>query len=82
MIRANTMLFLIGYDLLILCLFLVKGLLLLAPLVLGIILILPNLLGNMAGAAIFRPELEKTYRVVAYAVIAASAISGLPIWNG
>ena len=81
-IRANTMLFLIGYDLLILCLFLIKGLLLLAPLVLGIILILPNLLGNMAGAAIFRPELEKTYRVVAYAVIAASAISGLPIWNG
>jgi hypothetical protein len=45
-------------------------------------MILPYLLGNWLGAALFRPELELLYRRVAYAIIAASAILGLPVWEG
>ncbi len=77
-IRANTMLFLIGYDVMILGVFWVRGLLVAPPMMLGLLLIVPNLLGNMAGGAIFRPEYEKAYRFVAYAIIAISAVSGLP----
>ncbi|PSL21673.1 sulfite exporter TauE/SafE family protein [Shimia abyssi] len=77
-IRANTMLFLIGYDIILSVMFGFQGLLAAVPVVLGLSLTVPNLLGNYLGGKIFRPEHEKTYRMVAYAIIAASAISGLP----
>ncbi len=44
----------------------------------GAILTIPYLLGNILGAKIFHPEWEKTYHAVAYFIIAASALSGLP----
>ena len=50
-------------------------------LIVGAILVFPYMLANVIGAKIFRPEAEKTYRFAAYAIIAVSAIRGLPIWG-
>ena len=33
------------------------------------------------GTAIFDPDRETVYRWVAYAIIAGSALSGLPVWD-
>ena len=50
-------------------------------LLLGVLLILPYMAGNLIGARFFRPEQEGIYRRVAYLLIAASALSGLPLWD-
>jgi len=81
-IRGNTTSYLFFYDVLILGLFLITGKMQLEPVILGAVLAVPNALGNLAGAAIFRPGYERAYRAVAYMIIAASAIVGLPFWNG
>jgi hypothetical protein len=52
------------------------------PLVIGLLMAVPNGIGNLIGAAIFNPDKAGIYKAVAYMVIAASAIMGLPIWNG
>lgn len=80
-IRANTLLFLLLADVLMLAVFAANGLLALQPLVLGGALALPFLLAVMVGTAIFDPGREAVYRWVAYAVIAGSALSGLPVWD-
>jgi hypothetical protein len=49
--------------------------------VIGALLLIPYTLANIAGAAMFNPEREGTYRLIAYVIIAASAVSGLPIWD-
>ena len=81
-IRANTMLYLYGFEYLLLGTMFFYGVLATAPVVLGLLLAVPYAAGNMAGAALFRPGAERTYRAVAYAIIAASAIVGLPLWEG
>ncbi len=80
-IRANLMLYLICADALMLLLFAVTGFITLTPVVMGLIVAVPYLLANMVGAAIFKPEYEKAYRVAAYAIIALSALTGLPVWD-
>jgi hypothetical protein len=35
----------------------------------------------MAGARLFNPALARLYRALAYGVIAASAVIGLPLWD-
>lgn len=80
-IRANTMLYLFFFDFLFLGLIATQGQLSWTVVVLGLMLAVPNLLGNLAGAAIFRPGKERLYRAVAYGIIAISALSGLPIWD-
>ena len=80
-IRANTFLFLFTTDIVMLPALALFGRLDPSALVLGAFLIIPNLIGILVGSRLFRPEYEKTYRAVAYTVIAASAISGLPIWR-
>jgi uncharacterized membrane protein YfcA len=80
-VRANITLYLILADVLMLILFSIWGMITLTPLILGAALIIPYMLANIAGAALFRPELEVTYRRVAYVIIAFSALSGLPIWD-
>lgn len=80
-VRASTMLYLYAYDLLLVAGLLVMGLFTPVPAVIGAMLVLPNLIGNVLGAALFRPELEPVYRRVAYGIIAASAIAGLPFWE-
>ncbi|MGH1413013.1 MAG: sulfite exporter TauE/SafE family protein [Pelagimonas sp.] len=81
MIRANTLLFLFGYDLMIMLALEVFGRMQLEWAVLGLLMGIPGMLGNWLGGRLFRPGLETLYRAAAYAVIAASAVSGLPIWS-
>jgi uncharacterized membrane protein YfcA len=80
-VRANNTLYLMVADALILSLLAVKGLLVASALAIGALMIPPYLAGNWIGAVLFRPEAEKIYRWVAYAIIAGSAILGLPIWS-
>ncbi|SEM79663.1 TSUP family transporter [Palleronia pelagia] len=78
-IRANLLLFLVIVDIASLVLLGIWGRLQPGPVVLGLALTLPYLLANIAGAAMFRPERARLYRGVAQAIIAASAILGLPL---
>lgn len=80
-VRANNMLYLIVADIILVGVLAWKGLLVASALVLGLLMILPYSLGNVIGAAIFRPEAEKFYRLAAYVIIAGSAILGLPLWD-
>ena len=80
-IRANLTLFLLSADAMLLVFFALTGFLSLTPVVMGLIVAVPYLLANVAGAAIFKPEYEKAYRIAAYTIIAGSAIAGLPIWD-
>ncbi len=80
-IRANTMLFLILADLLMLAVFGLNGLLSRTPILLGLGLA-PVYLGAVAlGSALFDPARERLYRAIAYVIIAISALSGLPLWD-
>jgi len=81
-IRANLTLYLILADILMLVVFWLGDLLVFSAIALGVLMILPYFLGNWLGAVLFRPEYETLYRRVAYGLIAASAIMGLPIWEG
>ena len=78
-VRANTLLCLLVTNLAMLAGLASFGRLEGGAVALGAALILPNLAGNVLGARLFRPERETLYRRVAYAVIAASAVSGLPL---
>ncbi len=80
-IRANNTLYLILADVLILTVLAVRGFLVASAVAIGIIAIVPYTLGNWIGAKIFRPEAEKAYRLAAYAIIAVSALHGLPVWD-
>ncbi|MBJ3763110.1 TSUP family transporter [Maribius pontilimi] len=80
-IRANLLLFLVIVDIAALVLLGLWGRLGAAPLVPGLALCAPYLLANVAGAAMFRPERARAYRLVSYGIIAASALTGLPIWD-
>lgn len=80
-VRANTMLFLLLSDVVLLVMLWFFDRLVPAALLTGALMIVPYLTGNIIGARLFRPEQERIYRRVAYAVIAASALSGLPVWD-
>lgn len=80
-VRANTFLFLLMTDIILLPMLAIFGRLDPSAIALGLVLILPCLLGGLIGARLFRPELERIYRTIAYVIIAASAISGLPVWS-
>ena len=81
-VRANNMLYLIMADVLLLLVFWWNGFLVPGAVMLGAVMILPYLLGNWLGALLFRPGYETIYRWAAYAIIACSAILGLPVWDG
>lgn len=80
-IRANSILYLYAVDLLMLGVFLTSGLLHRIPVLLGLILVGPYILFSLIGAAIFRPDQERLFRIVAYCLIAASALVGLPVFD-
>lgn len=80
-IRANNMLYLILADLILLAVLWWNGYLVASALALGLLMILPYTFGNWVGARLFRPEAERVYRWAAYAIIAGSAIMGLPLWD-
>lgn len=80
-VRANTTLYLILTDLLMLAVLWWSGFLVPAALGLGVLMIVPYTAGNWTGGLLFRPEAEVVYRRVAYAIIGGSAILGLPVWD-
>ena len=80
-IRANLILYLLLVDVLMMTVFGLNGMLSAVPLAIGGLLLPVYLLANLAGAAIFRPERERTYRAAAYVIIAGSALSGLPLFD-
>ena len=81
-IRANFLLYLLGIDLMLFPLLIGAGLMAWPIFALGLCVGLPYVLANMLGARLFNPEAARLFRIVAYVVIAASAIVGLPLWKG
>lgn len=79
--RANTMMYLFAFDIMLLGWLAFKGRLEAQPIWLGLIFLVPAVLGNITGAAIFDPAREKVYRMVAYAVVFIAAVTSLPIWE-
>jgi len=80
-VRANTMMFLFLVDILAFFIFWIKGLLVLLPLLVGLLLSVPYAIAGLIGQGIFNPDKEHIYRRVAYALIATSAVFGMPIWD-
>ena len=80
-IRGNIYVYLFFLDILLLLVLWLMGNLVVSAVWLGAAMILPYMAGVLAGTAIFRPEAERAYRIVAYLIIAASALSGLPLWD-
>ena len=80
-IRANFLLYLLGIDLLMIAMFLMFGLLDPLAITAGLLCVPLYMAANVAGAWLFDPQAERLFRAVAYIVIAASAILGLPVWE-
>lgn len=80
-IRANVLIYLVLADIAMLSLFGLSGNLALSAVLTGLLLTVPNALGNWLGGRLFDPDRAGLYRSVAYVVIAASALGGLPFWN-
>lgn len=80
-IRANIMVYLLLCDLMMIAVLQINGFLVLSAVALGALLALPYLVGNVLGGWLFRPRFERAYRAVAYFIIAASALNGLPMFD-
>jgi len=78
-VRANTFLFLAILDLGIMVNLVVQGLVDARAVWLAMILALPYGLAMSVGQALFRPERERLFRGLAYAVIAGAILTGLPL---
>ncbi len=81
-IRANFLLYLLAVDLMLVPILWMLDMMVWKIAVLGLLVGIPNLIANMIGARLFDPKAEVLFRRVAYIVIAASAILGLPLWKG
>lgn len=79
-IRANILMFLTSFGVIYVSVLAARGLIGAFPVALGATLVLPYALGGLIGQAVFDPARERLYRGIGYAVIAAAAISGLPVW--
>jgi uncharacterized membrane protein YfcA len=80
-IRANSMLYLFAFDIMMLGAFTIMGRFSIGLALLGLGLAVPSMIGSIIGTRMFNPAKEKAYRNIAYAIIATSAIIGLPIWG-
>ncbi len=81
-IRANFLLYLLAIDVLLFAVLWISGQVIWTVVILGLLLGIPNVIANIIGARLFDPGAERVFRNVAYIVIAASAIVGLPLWKG
>ncbi len=77
-IRANITVYLYLADIMMIGVMALFGELVPGAVMLGLALAMPYLAGNALGGRLFRPEAARLYRLVAYAIIAVSALSGLP----
>ncbi|MCZ0810653.1 sulfite exporter TauE/SafE family protein [Roseovarius sp. EGI FJ00037] len=80
-VRANTILFLGALDVVIVANLLLRGAVAWSTVILALALAAPYFITTLIGQALFDPRHERTYRWVAYSVIALAVISGLPIWE-
>ena len=80
-VRANTLIYLFSFDVLMLMVMILGAYLQFVPILIGLMLAAPIALGNLAGAKIFNPEYEKLYRIIAFCLIAFSAIHSMPVWE-
>ena len=80
-VRGNTAVFLTISSLTFLPQLWAQGVLSLSTVVLGLLLLPAYGLGTWAGAQLFRPGREVVYRAMAYMIIAAAGVAGLPIWG-
>ncbi|MCY3877693.1 MAG: sulfite exporter TauE/SafE family protein [Rhodobacteraceae bacterium] len=80
-IRANLFLYLILADFMILAAFALQNILFLKPVLIGMVAASSCLFGVMIGAALFDAERERRYRIVAYLIITATAVGGLPLFG-
>lgn len=79
--RANTILFLALLDIGILANMGLRGMIAWTVLPLTALLALPYGAGITLGQGLFHPDKEKLYRRLAYAVIAAAIVTGLPLFD-
>lgn len=77
--RANLASFLTVLNAALLPMLALQGALGPAALWTGAVLLPVYMAGNVAGAALFRPGAERLYRGLAYAVVAAALVAGLPL---
>lgn len=80
-IRANILMYLVFFDVMFFVVLGISGLMEWMPVLIGLLLVIPYGLGGMIGQAIFDPAREKVYRSVSYLVIAAAAVTGLPLFD-
>ena len=80
-IRATLFTYLVMTDAMIFGVFAVSGILEREPVVTGLFTAVPFAVAMAIGALIFSPEREKVYRYVAYFIVGASAVMGLPVWR-
>jgi uncharacterized membrane protein YfcA len=80
-VRGNTMMYLFLVDIMTFAMFAIKGLIIFIPLAIGVVLAVPYAIAGLIGQRVFNPEKEHIYRRVAYVLIAASALAGLPVWG-
>jgi len=78
-IRANITMYLLVSDVLFLVVLGLSRQLDFRAMTLGAIIMIVYLAANVAGAAMFRPGMERIYRPIAYAIIALSALMRLPL---
>lgn len=80
-VRANMVMFLTLNSLLVLPLMALGGVLTPAALWLGSLMVVPYGVATLVGQALFTPARQGIYRTVAYIMIAASVLIGLPLWD-
>ncbi|MDO9525148.1 MAG: sulfite exporter TauE/SafE family protein [Gemmobacter sp.] len=80
-IRANMTLFLVLVDVMLTAMLALAGQLSVPLAMLSALLLVPFTLGNLVGSRLFHPDRVATYRTLAWVMIAASALIGLPLWD-
>ena len=81
-VRANLTMFLLMVDLGLVSVLAASGQLSWTLATVSLMLLVPFSLANGLGSALFRPERARAYKLLAWGLIAASAIAGLPFWKG
>jgi hypothetical protein len=80
-VRANTILFLAALDVVIVANLTIGGITTINVVWLAALLAVPYFVTTIIGQTLFCPSRERLYRHAALAVIALSALTGLPIWE-
>lgn len=81
-VRANLSMFLVMVDLGMVAALGLAGQLSWWLATVSLMLLVPFILANAVGSALFRPDRARLYKVLAWVLIAASALAGLPLWKG